>query len=330
MINQYGDINQRTAQFAIAEFLSNVSPVIVLGLFGQNRPAPKNKAQTIVFRRAVPFTPAIVPLQEGVTPTGHAMSFQDVSVTLQQFGDIVMITDKVADLSEDPVLKVAMEESGKQAAATIEQITYGVVKAGTSVFYANGAARVNVNTAITLNKQRAVVRFLQRQKAKKITKILGGSVNYATKPIEAAYIGIGHTDISPDIRAMAGFTPVAAYGSRMPLSEYEFGSVEEVRYILTPDLAPFADAGGAAGGNFLSTTGANADVYPVLIFGEDAFGVVPLKGQSSMAPTVLNPGTPSKSDPLGQRGFVGWKTWFAAVRLNETWLSRLEVAATNL
>jgi N4-gp56 family major capsid protein len=330
MINQYGDISQRTAMFAIAEFLANVDPVIVLNKFGQNRPAPKNKAQTIVFRRAVPFAPATVPLAEGVTPTGHAITFQDVQVTLNQFGDVVLITDKVADLSEDPVLKVAMEESGKQAAATIEQITYGVVKAGTSVFYANGAVRTAVNTAITLNKQRAVVRYLQRQKAKKFTKILSGSVNYATKPIEAAYIAIGHTDLAPDIRAMAGFTPVAAYGSRQPISEYEFGSVEECRYILTPDLAPFPDAGGAAGGNFLSTGGAQCDVYPVLVLGMDAYGVVPLKGQSSMSPTVLNPGTPSKSDPLGQRGYVGWKTWFAAVRLNETWMSRLEVAATNL
>jgi N4-gp56 family major capsid protein len=80
----------------------------------------------------------------------------------------------------------------------------------------------------------------------------------------------------------------------------------------------------------LSTTGTSADVYPVLILGQDAYGVVPLKGQSSMSPTVLNPNTPSKSDPLGQRGYVGWKTWFNAVRLNETWMSRLEVAATNL
>src|SRR3546814_1567009 len=65
---------------------------------------------------------------------------------------------------------------------------------GTSVFYANGAARNAVNTAISKNKQRAVVRYLKRQKAKKFTKILSGSVNYATKPIEAAYIGICHTD----------------------------------------------------------------------------------------------------------------------------------------
>jgi N4-gp56 family major capsid protein len=330
VITQYGDISQRTAMFAIAEFLANVDPVIVLNKYGQNRPAPKNKSETIVFRRAVPYAPATVPLAEGVTPTGHAMSFQDVQVTLKQFGDIVLITDKVADLSEDPVLKVAMEESGKQAAATIEQITYGVVKAGTSVFYANGASRAAVNTAISLNKQRAVVRYLQRQKAKKFTKILSGSVNYATKPIEAAYIAVSHTDISPDIRGMANFVAVAAYGQRQPISEYELGSVEEVRYVLSPDLAPFPDAGGAAGGSVLSTTGTNADVYPVLIFGQDAYGVVPLKGQSSMSPTVLNPGTPSKSDPLGQRGYVGWKTWFNAVRLNETWMSRLEVAATNL
>jgi N4-gp56 family major capsid protein len=330
MINQYGDISQRTAQFAIVEFLDNVDPVIVLGKFGQNRPAPKNKSETIVFRRAVPFAPATVPLAEGVTPTGHAMTFEDVPVTLKQFGDVVLITDKVQDLSEDPVLKVAMEESGKQAAATVEQITYGVVKAGTSVFYANGASRAAVNTAISLNKQRAVTRYLKRQKAKKITKILGGSVNYATKPVEAAFVGICHTDCEPDIRAMSGFKNVAEYGQRQPMSEYELGSVEEVRYITSPDLAPFPDAGGAAGGSVLSTSGTSADVYPVLILGQDAFGVVPLKGQSSMTPTVLNPGTPSKSDPLGQRGYVGWKTWFNAVRLNETWMSRLEVAATNL
>ena len=330
MQNQYGDINQRTAQYAVAEFLANVDPVIVLGKFAQTKPMPKNQAETMVFRRAVPFAAATVPLAEGVTPTGHAITFEDVSVTLKEWGDVVVISNKVQDLSEDPVLKVAMEESGKQAGATVEQITYGVVKAGTTVFYANGASRSAVNTAISLNKQRAVTRYLKRQKAQKITKILSGSVNYATKPIEAAYVGICHTDCEADIRGMAGFVPVAAYGQRQPLSEYELGSVEEVRYITSPDLAPFADAGGTASGSVLSTSGTNADVYPVIFIGQDAYGAVPLKGQSAMTPTVLNPGTPSKSDPLGQRGYVGWRTWFNAVRLNETWMARLEVAATNL
>lgn len=329
-IVSYGDINQRTAQYAVAEFLANVDPVIVFGKFAQTKPMPKNKAETMVFRRAVPFAAVTVPLAEGVTPTAHKLTFEDVSVTLKQWGDLVEITDKVEDLSEDPVLKVAMEESGKQAAGTIELITYGVVKAGTTVFYANGAGRSSVNTAITLNKQRAVIRNLERQKAQKFTKILSGSVYYGTKPIEAAYIAICHTDIAADIRGLAGFTKVAEYGSRQPIHERELGSVEDVRYITSPDVAPFADAGGSASGSVLSTSGTSADVYPVIYLGMDAFGAVPLKGQGSMEPSVLNPGTKSKSDPLGQRGYVGWKTWFNAVRLNETWMARLEVAATAL
>jgi N4-gp56 family major capsid protein len=140
-------------------------------------------------------------------------------VTLKQFGDVVIITDKVAGPLRGPGPEGGDGgESGKQAAATIEQITYGVVKAGTSVFYANGASRAAVNTAISLNKQRAVTRYLKRQKAQKFTKILAGSVNYATKPIEASYIGITHTDLEPDIRNMAASprSPNTASASRFP------------------------------------------------------------------------------------------------------------------
>jgi N4-gp56 family major capsid protein len=45
---------------------------------------------------------------------------------------------------------------------------------------------------------------------------------------------------------------------------------------------------------------------------------------------VLNPGKPSKSDPMAQRGYVSWKTWYTAVILNDLWMARLEVAVTAL
>jgi N4-gp56 family major capsid protein len=37
---------------------------------------------------------------------------------------------------------------------------------------------------------------------------------------------------------------------------------------------------------------------------------------------------PSAADPMAQRGYVSWKTYFAACRLNESWMSRAEVAVT--
>lgn len=328
-MSTYGDIGTRTAAYAEAMMLSHAEPVTVLAKFGLAKPLPKNKTDTIKYRRPVPFAAVTAPLAEGVTPTAGSMAYEDVTVQMQQWGGLYSITDKVEDMSEDPVLKDMSMLCGEQAQKTIERILWNKIKAGTNVAYANGSARSDVNTAMVLNDQRKAVRYLQSMKAKKVTKILSPSVNIGTSPVEAAYIGVCHTDLQPDIRSMAGFTPVAEYGSRQPLCAEEFGSVEDVRYITSPDLVQFADAGGATSG-FLSTTGTSADVYPVVIFGQEAFGLVPLKGMGAIVPTVLNPGTRDKSDPLGQRGYVGWKAWFNAVILNQTWIYRIEAAATAL
>lgn len=326
----YGDISQRTAAYAATEMLSHAEPVLILQKFGLTKPMPKNKADNVKFRRPVPFSELTSPLVEGVTPSAQQMSYEDVSATLNQYGKPIIITDKVEDLAEDPVLKDASMLAGEQAALTTEMITYGVIKAGTSVFYANGSARTSVNTAISLNKQRAVTRSLKAQKAAKITKILDGSPNYNTQPIEASYVAVAHTDCEADIRGLAGFVPVAEYGSRKPVCNEELGSVEDVRYVLSPELDPFQAGGSATLNSMVADDATNVDVYPVLFFGREAFGVVPLKGGNSMTPMVINPGTPSKSDPLGQRGYVSWKCYHTAVILNQTWMARLEVGVTDL
>lgn len=325
----YGDINQRTAGYAAADMLRHAEPVTVLSKMGMTKPMPKNKAEKMVFRRPIPLAPATQPVTEGVTPTAQKVKYEDVEVTLKQYGRPIEITDKVTDLSEDPVLATATMLAGEQAGSTIEQVLYGVLKAGTNVIYANGSARNAVNTPITLNKQRAATRVLAAQKARKITRVMNSSPAYGVSAVEAAYVAVGHTDLESDIRGLAGFVPTAKYGSRQLISEHEIGTVESVRYVLSPDLAPWADAGGAKG-SMVSTTGTSADVYPILIFGQDAFGQVPLKGKEAITPYVLQPGTPSKSDPMAQRGYVSWKTWYAAVILNDLWMCRIEVAVSAL
>lgn len=328
----YGDISQRTAAWAAVEMLSHAEPVMVLQKFGMTKPMPKNKANQVKFRRPIPFPAATTPLTEGVTPTSQKMQYEDVSATLRQYGKPIEITDVVMDLSEDPVLQDASMLAGEQAALTGEMITFGAVKAGTNIVYANGAARASVNTPISVNKLRAVTRFMMNQKAGRLTRMLDGSPNYGTKPIEAGYVACGHTDLAADIRQLPGFTPVAEYGSRQVLCPEELGSVEDVRFVLSPELTPFADAGGAFGGSgtaMVTTSGTLADVYPLLFIGKESFGLVPLKGANAITPMVVNP-KPSAADPMAQRGYVSWKTYFTAVILNESWLVRMEVAATDL
>ena len=332
-ITTYGDISQRTAAWAATEMLKHAEPILVLSKFGQNKPLPKNKADNVKFRRPVPFTVSTVPLQEGVTPTSQQMRYEDVPVQMQQYGAVTEITDRINDMAEDPVLSDASMLSGEQAAETIEMVTWGALKAGTNVFYDTKAhtTRASVDSKITLDRIRAIVRSLRTNRGKAVTSMLDSSPGYATRPIEGGYIAFGHTDLEADIRGLANFTPVAAYGSRQPLCPEELGSVENIRFILSPLLTPILAAGAAVGATGMISQGAaNVDVYPMIFIAKEAYGLVPLKGSNAMTPSVLNPGTPSKSDPLGQVGFVGWKTYFAAKILNELWAVRLEVGATAL
>lgn len=325
---KYGDINQRTAAWAATEMLAYAEHVAVLSKLGLTKPMPKNKAETVKFRRPIPFDAVTDPIVEGVTPTAQKVAYEDVTATLKQYGRPIEITDKVQDLSEDPALQTASMLAGDQAGNTIEQVLFGILKAGTNVVYANGSARGNVNTAISLQKQRAVTRALQAQKAKMITRVLASGPGYGTSAVEAGYVAVGHTDLEHDIRALANFVPVAKYAQRSTISDYELGTVDRVRYILSPDLDPFPDAGGAKG-TMVSTTGSNADVYPVLFFGQDAFAHVPLKGAEAITPMVVM-AKPNSADPMAQRNYVSWKTWYTAVILNESWMCRLETACTDL
>lgn len=328
-ITSYGDVSPRVGIFAAVKMLKHAEPIIILEKFAQPRPMPANKGQVIKFRRPVPFAVATTPLTEGVTPASQQMQYADVSATLAQYGSWVQITDVIEDTHEDPVLADSTMLCGEQAGETREVLNWGIVAAGTNVTYANGTARASVNTAISLNTIRKVVRSLRAQRAKPLTKILSGSVDVGTVPIEAGYIAFGHTDIDADLRGLTGHTPVAEYGSREPLSDYEACTVENIRFILSPVYASLANAGGAKGA-MKSTGGTNADVYRTAVIGAEAWGTVPLKGKDSITPMVLNPNTPRAGDELGQRGSVAWKTWHVALILNQAWLNRMESAVTDL
>ena len=343
-VTSYGDISPAVAAYAVVRMLKRAMPYLHLEKFGQTNPLPTNSTLTAKFRRyflsgatgAAGQTGAIspffipvatTPLLEGVTPSGSKLANQDYTVTLAQYGDYVTITDVIEDTHTDNVLQSATDILGEQAAVTVETLRFNVLKAGVNVFYGNAVAgRANVVSAPSLADQRKVTTALNRQNAKKITQVVASTADYNTKSVEASYMAVCHPDLETDIRGMAGFKPVADYGPHTTPFEGEIGSIEQVRYLTTTICAPFADAGGAKG-VLRSTTGTSADVYPILVFGRDAFGIVPLKGKSAMTPMVVNP-KPAAGDPLGQRGTVGWKLYTSTVILQEAWMARLEVGAT--
>lgn len=326
----YGDISPRTAAHASKELLKRGIPYMVLEKFGQSKPLPEASSTTIKFRRYTALTAVPTALIEGVTPTAQTLDSDDVTVTLSQYGGLVRISDVILDTHEDDVLNESIALLGEQAAQQIENMRFGKLIAGSNFGFSNGAVRSAVNTPLTVGVQRRAIRALKRQNARPITSIVRSTPSFGTENVAPAFVGLVHPDLEGDLRNQTNFVPAEKYGTITPW-ENEIGKLEDVRYLSSTIFAAFtadADKGGAVGLMLPNaTTPANAAVYPVLYLGRDAYGITALKGQYAVTPMVVNP-KPSDSDPLAQRGSVGWKAMQSAVILNDAWMYRLEVAAT--
>lgn len=330
---QYGDITPRQAAYFVAGTLKRMGPHSVLTTFAESKPIPANNTDTMKFRQLKPFDAAVTPLQEGVTPQASKMEYTDITVVLKQFGQVIQITDVLSDLMDEPIWEDAMHQVAEQAIYTQERIICNAVIAGGSAQYANGTTRGSVNTPLALSLMRRGIRELRRNKAPPITRVLSASANYGTSAVEAGYVAVTHSDLEHNIRNLPGFVNTAEYGTRTLISPHELGSVENVRFVISPEMVVWPNAGGpksGGGAEMVSTGGTNADVYPIVLFGQKAFFSVALKGKNAFTPMVLKANIPRGGDPLGQNGSVGWKAYLAGGILNPLYMTRFEVAATHI
>jgi len=351
-IQNYSTVASRNLIRAAQGMLEHAQPITVLGDFGTQREMPQNSTDTLVFRRTLPFgastagttienstryvgTPDITAsnfvLAEGVTPNSNTISFQDVTVQLQQYGVLFKYSSKTEQLYEDDIPGEMVKLTGETLAEVMELVRYGVLKAGSTVIYANGSSRASINTPISLNAIRKAARTLESNRARRVTSRLAPGVNFGTRAVQPAYVVFCHTDAVSDIRNLPGFTRVEEYGSFKPIHDREIGACEDFRFISSPLLKSFLAAGASVGSSgMLSVGAANVDVYPFIIIGEDCWGQVALKGMSAIKPVVLKASQTNHANPLGQFGYVGASTWFATVRLNDAFMARIEAGVTAL
>ena len=337
------------------EILTHAIPREVLGLIGDTKPMPKNSGDTVIYRRWLPINATSASpntffadgagdraqalanqylASEGVTPNAETLTPQDITVTLNEYTVLFGYTKRTADLYEDDVPGAMKMQTGERLALVRELVRFGVIKSCTNKFYGGtGTSRATVNGKLSLKLLRKITKALDIQHTDKVTEILSASPKYGTAGVEASFFVFIHTDLKPDVRDIAGFVPVAKYGTMKTVSPYEFGSVEEFRIIASPELVSVQDAATsvtAATFGLSSTTGTNPDVYQVVVAGRDAWGDVALRGTKSMDVHDLKPGQIDKNDPTGQRGYIGASCYYNAVLLNSLHMAVAEVGASVL
>lgn len=315
------------AAFYDRNLLERAQPAEVHGRFGQQRPIAMRSGNQIKFRRYSQLAVASTPLTEGVTPSGSSLSVTDLTASLAQYGDYVTLTDMVSMTNQDPVVTEATDVLGDQAGTTIDQARRDVLVAGTNVAYANGVAnRAAVNVSLSAADLNKAIRALKVQNAKFIKEGIMPTDKINTGAVRKSFIAVVHPDVEFDLESITGYRAVSDYASQAGVIEDEIGSYKNIRFVSSTNAKIFAGAG-AAGTTVYKNNGANFDVYVTLIFAANSYGVCPLAGQA-MKSYVKGLGSAGSADPLEQRSTVGWKATTTTKILNDTWMIRIESAAS--
>lgn len=332
MANETGNITSAVvgpeySYYSFSKLLPFARQYMNIALVAQVKPFPKNASTVAHFTRVERLETDPVELTEGITPDATQIVTTTINAAMKEYGRFIQYTDKVEDTSFASVVKEFSPVLGENMGAVLESVNATELCSSLNVIYSNGAARSAVNTAITKSAISKAVRMLERNYASKITAMNNAATLFNTTPIPPCYVAFCHSDLRADLEGIAGFIPVEKYSSQRIIHPNEIGTIGQVRFIMNNFVTVAKDGGGAAG-QMLSTTGANADVYVTPIVAKDAFGVINLTGYGAGKMYYVPVGSASKSDPLAQRGSVGYKVWHAAKILNDDFIVKIESAVT--
>lgn len=325
---------------------------------GSMDPMPQNKSEKIEWLRFLPYggvdnqwiaaggdTAYIAAhlISDGVTPDADTVAWTTVNTTLKQIGCLFSYTDKTAYVHEEgsEIPREMEDQASQRIALCREMMCYGEMKACTNVFYGGtGTSIATVNGPPTKGLLQDVSRAMLGKHAIMINQQLKSGPDFGMQSVAASWQVYCHTDMEKTFENMVGFTKVQDYGGRPLLHpEYEIGAIGRFRIIVNPILTYSPDAGAnisgwTGSGTMKSTSGTLGDVYPLIVVGRgkgggDAFGQVPLRGFQSLMANHKKPSEITKSDMLGQRGYVAAATWQAQKVLNDDWMAVVYVGTED-
>lgn len=306
--------------------LKRALPFLTHDRYGQRRPLPKGNSKTVKFRRYTSLATATGALTEGTQPTPVALAKTDITADVVQYGNVVEITDMVDATNVESVLTETNELLGENAGESLDEIYRDTLVAGTTVQYANGSVRTAVNEILTGEMLDKLIRTLKRNNAQMHTEKVKAGTAVGTSPIRPAFWAIVHPDVEYTLEKIAGFKSTIEYASQGPIAEGEIGAYKNIRFVSTTKAKIWTDGGGDVASATKSTTGTKCDVYGILVFAKNAYGITELRGEA-LKTFFKDFGSAGTADTLNQKASSGWKATTVAKILNDNFMLRLEVAA---
>lgn len=308
----YDTFTAEQRKFYDSLLLDRALPNIPHAQYGVKKSIPARMGKSIDFRRfeLIDSAPSsVTALTEGTAGAAATPSISNVVATISQYGRHVELTDMLEEQAIDPMVTELTEVMGEQAGIDIDTVIRDVLVAGSSVQYASTAlSRGQVGSGMFFNSAeiREALRTLRRNNARTVE--------------DNKFIVFVHPDTWSDLLNDSDFKNFGQHAQPRDASNVLVsGDATDylgMRFVMTSRAKVYASLG-------LS----GADVYATVIVGNQAYGVTELDTQNLR--TYYEPlGSAGAGDPLHQRSTLGFKCAFAAVRLNENFLLRVEHVTT--
>lgn len=283
--------------------LENFEPNLYFYNMGE-KPMVEDGIGTVSWAKAskLSVTAATATLTEWVTPNSTSFTYTVISTTPTQYGIFVEISDRLLKAAPTKILANAGKEVWNNMARIIDQVIQTEIMAGTNVIYSD----VSVNAARTDIATTDIMTSSLLSKAHTKLQSLNAPM------IWGYYLWVAHPFVLWDLKREANWAWIefSKYTTPDKLFKWEIGALHWVRLTSCSNVQTFT-----------STT----TVYPTLVMGAGAYWVT----EWSSLETIYKP-LGSWADPLNQVASVGAKVDFAAKRLQEDAMVRLETAATSI
>ncbi|MDR2671386.1 MAG: N4-gp56 family major capsid protein [Oscillospiraceae bacterium] len=210
-------------------------PLLVHDQFGQKRPIPQDKGKIIEFRKYSPLPKMLVPLQEGVTPSGQKLVMSILRAEVSQYGGYIELSDILLLTAIDDNLVQATRLLGSQAGRTLDTITREVLNGGTNVQYGSkgktaryqllgGDGDPTLDDYLDVPAIKRAVRTLKSMNAPRIN---------------GSYVAIIHPDCTFDFWSDKNWVDVKTYSDPEGIYEGELGRMYGVRFVETTEAKVF-------------------------------------------------------------------------------------------
>lgn len=290
--------------------LDRHQPYYVHGYFAQERRIPQKNSKSAIFRRFDNLADALTPLTEGVTPSAEQVSKFDITAVVSQYGKVVELSDDVLITVQDQTSNEVADMLTQNMWSTYDKVIRNMLASTAAQIDCLNGVNGNAITELTSTDVELAIDFLTENNGKKLSPNEEGTNAFGTAPVWASFWMIVNSALRSNVKGLSNFLSTAQYPRQQSVLEAEYGSLDEVRVVLTSE--GYVD------------TSSSPSVYSNFMFAANAYGRIAIDDQSMEM--IIKP-LGSGEDSLNQRSTMGWKGRLGSVILDDSWVINLRSTA---